>query len=157
MDDELSKKLYPEGYLRKYGYMRTSDGSIVRTSRTPSTANDAPSPKPAVSSAPSRAVPARPAPQPLYPPAPPQSSGTRPLVDKDGYVYEKPLGSGDYRPKTTIGGIQQQDTTIGGIPAHRPTIGLPTQARNGVLGPPIYGPEGQPLYEGRTPGPISGP
>jgi hypothetical protein len=91
-----------------------------------------------------------------HPPGPPRQPGPPTLIDAAGYVYEKPLGSEDYRPKT-IGGFQQRDTTIGGFPAHQSTIGPPTQARSGISGHPINGPEGQPLYQRRTPGPFSGP
>jgi hypothetical protein len=92
-----------------------------------------------------------------YPQGRPQPSSVPTHVDADGFVYEKPFGSDQYRPKTTIGDIQQRDTSIDGIPVYRPTIGGPVQARDGVLGPPLYGPQDQPLFERRNPGPISGP
>lgn len=111
-----------------------------------------PSPAPAPSASYS-SRPQRPAPNP---PGPPRLPTTPALVDPQGNVYHKPIGAAEWQPATTIGGIQKRDTTIGGLPAQKPTIGPRIQARNGPLGPPATGPDGEPLYERRPPSPFSG-
>jgi hypothetical protein len=123
-------------------------------SRAPSAA--APSPVQRISPPPAaRANPVQPR-SPHYPPGPSCSPGTHTRVGPDGYVYEKPLGSSDYQPKT-IGGIPERDAPIGGFPALPPTIGPRIQAREGLFGSPSTGPQDQSLHYRHTPGPFSGP